>query len=119
VTDELKYDPELPFVVRVRFSQELLGRFSDLQDAEQIAGSIYGGYDTEVIDTTPKPKIPDDAEFVYYMSWANSAHYAKRVGHPDNHVWETSNPTSQVSEEDLLIRIGDAEVTVLVRKEES
>lgn len=114
---ELKYDPELPFVVGFdKDPQTVVARFGNVHYAMNFARESGGAW---IVDTTPKPKIPDDAEFIYYMSWANSAHYAKRVGHPNNHVWETSNPTSQISEEDLLIRIGDAEVIVLVRKEDS
>lgn len=111
---ELKYDPELPFVVRVRFSEELLGRFSDLQDAEQIAASVYGGYDTEVIDTTPKPKIPDDAEFIIWRSDPSSAlQFAEKT----QDFWAIE--AVEVSDEELISEIGDAEVTVLVRKEDS
>lgn len=113
---DYEYDPDFPYVL-VNVDYRPHTRWAVKGEADRFLEKEWEGYG-RVIDTTPRPKIPDDAEFVYYMSWANSAHYAKRVGHPNNHVWETSNPTSNVSEEDLLIRIGDAEVTVLVRKED-
>lgn len=116
MTTELKYDPEFPYVY-VTSDNTPEARFRVKSDADTFSDN-YAGYGA-VIDTTPTPKIPEDAEFIYYNSWANSAHYAKRVGHPNNHVWETSNPTSTISEEDLLTRIGDSEVTVLVRREDS
>ena len=117
---DIKYDPELPFVVAIEnYSEDyvILGRCSTRQYAEDLVrnGTIL----RKIIDTTPKPKIPEDAEFIYYISWSNSGAYARRVGHAANNVWETSNPISHVDEEDLLKTIGDAEVTVLVRKEET
>lgn len=111
---ELKYDRELPYVVEWQ-PGGAWARFHTESDAREYVEREGGTF----VDTTPKPKIPEDAEFIYYNSWANSTHYARRVGHVNNHVWVTSNPTSQVSEDELLSRIGDAEVTVLVRKEES
>lgn len=113
------YDERVPFLVRIRFSQEWLGRFQVIDDANQFAETAWAGYDTEVIDTTPKPKIPEDAEFIYCPSWSGSGVYARRIGHVENRVWETSNPISRVDESELLERIGDAEVTVLVRKDKS
>lgn len=116
---ELKYDPELPFVVRIKFSEELLGRFSDLQDADQSADTVYGGYDTEVIDTTPKPNIPEDAEF---LTWIGRKDYYSRYAQngPSGGWWVSSEGDTEYLTMDQLIRlIGEAEVTVLVRKEES
>lgn len=110
---ELKYDPELPFAYAS--PTRVYARFAIREDAEAWQERIGVG---DVIDTRPKPKIPEDAEFICYSSWADSTHYARRIGHPSNNVWETSNPVVLVDEEDLLARIGDAEVTVLVRKEE-
>lgn len=117
---ELKYDPELPFVVRIKFSEEILGRFQDLDDATQSLETIWASYGAEVIDTTPKPKIPEGAE---YITWSDpydngEERIAMRYGHPANKVWRVGVDT--LDELDLLNDwIGDAEVTVLVRKEES
>lgn len=113
---DIKYDPELPYAVILIGSGELNARFKYLNEAETHRGTATW---LEIVDTTPKPKIPEDAEFIYYISWSNSGAYARRVGHAANNVWETSNPISRIDEEDLLKTIGDTEVTVLVRKEES
>lgn len=112
---DIKYDPELPYVV-LDFGGHVIVRFADKHIAEFFAKN-HVNYKT-VIDTTPKPKIPEDAEFIYYISWSNSGAYARRVGHAANNVWETSTPISRIDEEDLL-KTGAAEVTVLVRKEET
>ena len=115
---ELKYDPELPFVVRIRFSEELLGRFQVIEDATQFSETLWVGYDTEVIDTTPKPKIPDDAEFIFVEDGDQSV-FARREGIIAGEMhWLL--PGAYVSEAALIEDfIGDAEVTVLVRKEDS
>lgn len=110
----LKHDPELPFAVRVRFSEELLGRFSDLQDAEQIAGSVYGGYDTEVIDTTPKPKIPEDAEFIIWPTKDGIGPEFAALNQDGLWQWDGD----RFAQSQMIRYIGDSEVTVLVRKEE-
>lgn len=112
---DIKYDPELPFAF-ISTANRKVARFADREIATRFGREVMVG---SVVDTTPKPKIPEDAEFIYYISWSNSGAYARRVGHAANNVWETSNPISRIDEEDLLKTIGDAEVTVLVRKEET
>lgn len=112
---DIKYDPELPFAL-VSIDGKVRARFAEYESASRYEREIVMG---SVVDTTPKPKIPEDAEFIYYISWSNSGAYTRRVGHVANNVWETSNPISRVDEEDLLKTIGNAEVTVLVRKEDS
>lgn len=118
MSDELKYDPELPFVAVGMSTREVFARFSNLEGA--VAFSDDGPYVVEVIDTTPKPKIPEGAE---YITWSDpydngEERIAMRYGHPANKVWRVGVDT--LDELDLLNDwIGDAEVNVLVRKEES
>lgn len=59
---ELKYDPELPFAFISTANREV-ARFADREIAARFGNEIAVG---SVVDTTPKPKIPEDAEFIYY-----------------------------------------------------
>ena len=112
MTDELKYDPELPYAFVG--NGKVFARFADLNTAKAHRLYVTVG---EVIDTTPKPKIPEGAEFI---CWSDGS--GRSVA-----IWENFNPTKPwdfngvyYSEEKLLEdEIGDAEVTVLVRKEAS
>lgn len=109
---ELKYDPELLYVARIRFTEEILGRFHDKEDATQSLETIWASYDGEVIDTTPKPKIPEDAQ---HITWGDEkVAYSRYV----DGLWYGWIHTG-ISEDELLDWIGNDEVTVLVRKEES
>ncbi|QOC59408.1 hypothetical protein SEA_LIFES_83 [Microbacterium phage Lifes] len=67
----------------------------------------------EVIDTTPKPKIPEDAQ---HITWGTETlAYSRYV----DDLWYGWNHGHGLSDEELLEMIGDAEVTVLVRKEDA
>lgn len=107
---ELKYDPEFPFVVfighvpKARFLQE-----SDASDFS-LEFTIAG----RVVDTTPKPKIPEDAEFIYYTK----SGYDFYVRQLEDGNWKTDGGVLY-SYAEILDVLEDAEVTVLVRKEES
>lgn len=114
---DLTYDPEFPYVVVNSSSDVPVARFiSDVLAADFALNNQY----RTVIDTTPKPKIPEDAE---YITWSDpydngEERIAMRYGHPANKVWRVGVDT--LDELDLLNDwIGDAEVTVLVRKGES
>lgn len=112
---EYAYDPASPYVVAGRESGILFSRFRYEDDAQ--AWADYSGL--LMIDTTPKPKIPVDAQFIAYRSpiGGDAVLYARRYGHSGNKVWQTSNPISCIDEQELVRLIGDAEVTVLVPKE--
>lgn len=112
---ELKYDPELPFALTT-IGGAIIGRAVN----EFVANQLHKAMDRygQVIDTTPKPKIPEDAEFVQWDA-SDQSFYAMRYGKTDE-WWVTYSGASEDSFyylSDLLILIGDAEVTVLVRKE--
>lgn len=111
---ELTYDPELPFVVIE--GGQISCKFRMIDDANYWISDVSGM--GEVIDTTPKPKIPEDAEFVYVELKDGPYYVRKRAD--GSWVDQTS---SQFTSTDHLTRFlngeGDAEVTVLVRKEES
>lgn len=107
---ELKHDPELPFVAVGVSTREVFARFSNLEGA--VSFSDDGPYVVEVIDTTPKRKIPEDAQ---HITWGQGrVAYSRYEGQ-----WVGWNHGYAISEEELLTWIGEDEVTVLVRKEES
>lgn len=109
---ELEYYKEVPYVVM--WGDFIAARFSVLDNAERYAEQSVG----RVIDTTPKPKIPEDAEFIFVKDSDQSV-FARREGVIDGEMmWLI--PGDYVTEEQLIEDyIGDAEVTVLVRKEAS
>lgn len=111
---EIKYDPELPFAVVIEdYPNEyvILGRCSTLQYAEDLLrkGTIL----RKIIDTTPKPKIPEDAEYISWRSY-EMIQFAYRY---ENGEWAYAGDYWTL--EGILKEIGDSEVTVLVRKEET
>lgn len=111
--NDLKYDPELPFAVGHDHSEDVTARFSNRDDAIYLAREYKGMW---VIDTTPKPKIPEDAEFI--MWWApETQRFAWRVPLGWKY-WEVS-ASLLGDQETLESEIGDAEVTVLVRREDA
>ncbi len=105
---ELEYYKEVPYVVM--WGDFIAARFSVLDNAERYAEQSVG----RVIDTTPKPKIPEDAEFVYWVQ-GNTDYYARK--NENGMWWDDCEDLHTLSS--LLETIGDAEVTVLVRKEAS
>lgn len=110
---DIKYDPELPYVV-LDFGGHVIVRFADKHIAEFFAKN-HVNYKT-VIDTTPKPKIPEDAEFIFVED-ADQSVFARREGLVDGEMlWLV--PGDFITESELIEDfIGDSEITVLVRKE--
>lgn len=112
---ELKYDPELPFAVIIREDHQentIVGRCSSYDYAEQLvnAGSRIL---REIVDTTPKPKIPEDAEFVRWDAPSGKYdYYARKMS---GGSWRLDRGTV-LSLTELIQTIGDSEVTVLVAK---
>lgn len=110
---ELKYDPELPFAFISTANREV-ARFADREIAARFGKEIAVG---SVVDTTPKPKIPEGAEFIY---WDNGDGKVVAVRENYNPLKPWAIDGLYFDEADLIERfIGDAEVTVLVRKEET
>lgn len=111
---DIDYDPELPFAYLDNGNIQLYARFKHRSDAEVFRDRCNFG---NIVDTTPKPKIPEDAEFIawYDPSDNGEERIARRYGHPANKVWRIGWDT--IEESELMSYIGDAEVTVLVRKE--
>lgn len=114
---DIEYDPEFPFIVRL-IDGEVISKHTTTSGANSYLEYVMQGYG-EVIDTTPKPKIPEGAEFIawYDPSDNGEERIARRYGHPANKVWRIGWDT--IEESELMSYIGDAEVTVLVRKDET
>lgn len=110
MNDELKYDPELPFAYLDTTGSEVYARFKHRSDAEVFRERCNFG---RVVDTTPKPKIPEDAQ---HITWGESKLAYSRY---DDGLWYGWNHGWGLSDEEILKWIGDYEVIVLVRKEES
>lgn len=105
---DIKYDPELPFAF-VGTSGEVVARFSDFEFARRFGVDCLVG---SVVDTTPKPKVPEDAEFIIWEFEGET-----NMAYREDHDWYTSE--GWWTTRDLEEALKDAEVTVLVRKEES
>lgn len=109
---EIKYDPELPYAIK--YKDQVWARFLSESDAHSYVEREGG----TVVDTTPKPKIPEDAEFVY-VELKDGPYYVRKR---DDGSW-VDQTSSQFTSTDHLTRFlkgeGDAEVTVLVRKEDA
>lgn len=114
---DIKYDPEFPFAL-VSIDGKVRARFAEYESASRYEREIVMG---AVVDTTPKPKIPEDAEFVTWDNGSYLPQIAQRDSGPANLGWRygAEEDYKWYSSETLSREIGDAEVTVLVRKEET
>lgn len=61
---DYEYDEDLPYVVEREGDQ--VARFAEQEAAEHFASQRYLH---RVIDTTPKPRVPEDAKFVTWPAW--------------------------------------------------
>ena len=114
---EYAYDPNFPYVVKGGFGYPY-ARFNQLEVAVQAAAEL----DTQVIDTTPKPKIPEDAEFILVNSEDSAADVYRKMPdqtEPRGYYWYRLIDMTSYADEEMPELIGDAEVTVLVPKETS
>lgn len=110
--NELKYDPELPYVFINEGGSQVYARFKHEGDAGVFRERCNFGI---VIDTTPKPKIPEDAEFI---CWATPSGKVVAILENYNPLKPWSVDGVYYDESRLIDIIEDAEVTVLIRKEE-
>ncbi|QDK01357.1 hypothetical protein SEA_WATERT_88 [Microbacterium phage WaterT] len=111
---ELKYDPDLPYVVEWQ-PGSVWARFHQASDAREYVEREGGTF----VDTTPKPKIPEDANYVFVEDGDQSV-FAYRIVFPDGRNGWMMVGNGPISEEDLLeLYIGDELVTVMVEKEDA
>lgn len=68
---DYKYDENLPYVV-TDAEGEVLARFRYRDVAEYCMGESF------VIDTTPKPRVPEDAKFITWLVNGSARWFAER-----------------------------------------
>lgn len=123
MTDEVKYDPELPYaLVRTqgesdRYPLGVVARTRTLEDVMELSNHYQKAY-FEVVDTTPKPKIPEDANYIFVEDGDQSV-FARREGIVNGEMhWLI--PGGFIMEAELIEDyIGSQEVIVLVPKEDA
>ena len=98
----------VPFAFISTANREV-ARFADREIAARFGKEVMVG---SVVDTTPKPKIPEDAEFIVWKT-GGETYMAYREG------GEWYGSEEWWPEEALSLELKDAEVTVLVRKDET
>ena len=68
---DYEYDEKLPYVV-TDAEGEVLARFRYREVAEYCMGESF------VIDTTPKPRVPEDAQFITWLINGRARWFAER-----------------------------------------
>lgn len=74
---DYEYDKDLPYVV-VTVGNEMAARFRLRDDAEHYTGAADDFL--RVIDTTPKPRVPDDARYITWLALGVERHVARYWG---------------------------------------
>lgn len=104
------YDVNLPFVF-VDATNTVRARFGSREDAQYWLGPVNLG--ERIVDTSPQPKIPEDAE---YLIWVRDGDI-QMAYRSQGDEWCSSNEWWVQGELEEFLE--DAKVTVLVRKEDS
>lgn len=115
---EIKHDPELPYAF-VGSTGNVSARFAMRDLAIRYGREIQVG---SVIDTTPKPKIPEDAEFILVDTEDTFRDIYCKLADPSEdagYYWFRTADRMSYGADEIDDLIGDAEVTVLVRKGKS
>lgn len=60
---DYEYDPKLPYVLENTLTGDMMGRAT----SRLIAKNFSAGLAIKIIDTTPKPRVPEDAEFITWI----------------------------------------------------
>lgn len=108
---ELKYDPELPFAVIGASSGLLYARFTNKIEATNWVGAKNS---LRVVDTTPKPKIPEDAQMIRVGDPIYGGFFALR---DETMGWWVDGEYIDSEEEFFEDWVEDRDITVLVEKE--
>ena len=109
MSTEYEYDENLPYVVEsvVRDEERLIARFAQRVDAEH---AVIQAFNARVIDTTPKPRIPDDAR---YITWTHSEEGLICAAARGVDGWHYDGDYNFTSDELIANYIGDEAITVL------
>ena len=73
------YDPDLPYVLVNTLTGNTMGRATSRPIAENFSENFSAGLAVKIIDTTPKPRVPDDAKFITYQGRTGLRFYARRA----------------------------------------
>lgn len=72
---DYEYDPKLPYVVEGELSGLLYARFASQGGAREYVNSLSVSF--RVIDTTPKPRVPEDAKYITWVHRNGERWYAE------------------------------------------
>ena len=91
---DYEYDENLPYVVEQ--DGRVIARFEDFVRAEWAADF----FETKVIDTTPKPRVPADAKFITWKVGDCRVRVGSRTGHHALRPWvDVGNGTGHALED--------------------
>lgn len=112
MTEEIKHDPEFPFLVTSCKGGPAIARFCSIWHARNYL-HVNGTPFWEITDTTPKPRIPEDAA---YITWRDpetrGVLYARRISFEQ---WVTAYQVI-LSEDELIDYIEGAEIFALDKR---
>lgn len=98
------YNPDLPYVVTINGR---VNRFEAWVDAGMFADLYHGAH---IIDTTPKPRVPEDAKFI---TWTTGWHRSYAEASDMEGRWDDSEGCHGWLLEDLPGVTPDTVFTVL------
>lgn len=108
------HDPEFPYVIK-DYSGHVFAKFHKREKGLAKWFAENHPHYKEVIDTTPRPKIPEDARFIYWTD-NNVEYYARKTVEG---IWIDDLSEEYPNVSSLIAKVGDSDVTVLVPKEEA
>lgn len=106
---DYEYDPQLPYVVTI--DGVIQARFRSYSRAGEHAADL-GHFRARVIDTTPKPRVPDDANYIVWWDVNACPRFACRVM-PGSQHWRLDDQYDSVTFESLPGVTPETEFTVL------
>ncbi|MGO2600912.1 MAG: hypothetical protein ACTH7X_08995 [Brevibacterium aurantiacum] len=70
---DYEYDPKLPYVLVNTLTGDMMGRAT----SRLIAKNFSAGLAIKIIDTTPKPRVPEDAKYITWVHRNGERWYAE------------------------------------------
>lgn len=70
---DYEYIPTLPYVLENTLTGDMMGRAT----SRLIAKNFSAGLAIKIIDTTPKPRVPEDAQFITWVHRNGERWYAE------------------------------------------
>lgn len=110
---DYEYDPDLPYVVEGVRDGDMYARFRDKGFAEEYVEDFAG---LRFIDTTPKPRVPKDAEWITWLDSTGKRRTAWYWG-GESRKWMDMRTQIAFALEDLPDVTPDTVFTVLDERE--